>query len=67
MVQDKNKPLLTTTETIKYLKGRMLGRYHCSTIRYWCKERGIGVKVAGQWRVDKGKLDEFLGLEEIDG
>lgn len=31
-----------------------------STIRYWCREYGIGTVIGGKWRISKSELDRVV-------
>lgn len=34
------------------------------TIRSWCKEYKIGQIESGQWRIDRGKLDQVVNAKD---
>ena len=50
---------ISTDEALQICKKN--GAATCSqTIRVWCRVYGIGIKVAGRYRIDKAKLDELI-------
>ncbi len=48
---------------ITTVKAAELAEVSTGTIRYWCENLGIGVKVAGRWRVDEEKFNAVLDGE----
>lgn len=54
------RTLIRTDEALNMVLDRLGIILTQTTIRNWCVEYGLGIKIGGRWFVDKIKLDEFL-------
>jgi hypothetical protein len=51
---------ITPQEAIDMIFQVGFGRPTVATIHNWSRKYKIGIKVGGQWRIDKEKLENFL-------